>query len=116
MPTETRPRCRHLATLAVSILWWFGVGCPPPVEQGQRACRELVDDDGDGAFVVGDEEVFIGRCPDGWITCLLPYPYDRCLDAPDCDDLNPDAFPGAEEACGEPDLNCDGGTTECPDD
>ncbi len=31
----------------------------------------------------------------------------------DCDDTNADAFPGAPEDCGDPDLDCDGATARC---
>ncbi len=59
------------------------------------------DTDQDG-FGTPDDGVEDCEPPQGWVA-----------NGEDCDDDNADAYPGAPEVCGDPDLDCDGETALC---
>lgn len=82
---------------------------------GVETCNG-VDDDCDGTLdndPVDPLTFFADSDLDGFgdgenpvLACSLPS--DAVENDSDCDDQNPDAFPGAAEDCGANDLNCDG--------
>lgn len=87
---------------------------------------DLVDGFGDGAGDggagdggAGDGGAGAGGAGEGGGTGTLPDTDDDgdgfTETDGDCDDTNPDAFPGAPEACGSGvDLDCDGSAPDCP--
>ncbi len=76
--------------------------CDGSVDEGCEDGDWFLDADGDG-YGTGD----------AMASCV---PIDaRASRAGDCDDTNPDANPGAEEACNGFDDNCDGRVDERPD-
>ncbi len=57
-----------------------------------------IDDDGDGFGTMDDDDQdTFCEVPSGWVE-----------DATDCDDEDPDVYPGAQEYCNEIDDDCDG--------
>ena len=74
--------------------------CDGDLQDGEDALPFHVDADGDG---FGDEAA------DAVLACTAPS--GHVADRTDCHDDNPDAYPGAEDACspdGDIDFNCDG--------
>jgi hypothetical protein len=88
------------------------VGVHPDITEG---CN-LVDDDCDGltdeSFAEGCETVYFDGDGDGWgdaaITdCLCKESKDYKKQSGDCNNENPNTYPGADELCDDEDNNCD---------
>jgi large repetitive protein len=81
-----------------------------------EVCGDGLDNDCDGQV---DEAFMIYRDSDqdGWgdeadfmLSCEVPFGYTQ--NPGDCDDNNPEVFPGAAEVCDDADNNCDGQVNE----
>ncbi len=94
----------------------------PSVYPGAEEVCNGVDDDCNGAVDDGlpSEDYYFDGDGDGWGT---GDPRQQCGDvdpdytnqAGDCDDSDPDVYPGAVEACNAVDDDCDGETDEAQD-
>ena len=90
--------------------WGSGVDCGDHADQDDSnpsvhpdavdRCGDYIDQDGDGIMDEGCD-VCIDHDGDG-------YGIGPGCNVQDCDDADPAVHPGAEEQCGDKDLNCDG--------
>ncbi len=92
----------------------------PGIHPGADEYCDGVDTDCDGAADTGaiDGSTFFADADaDGYgdagsttVECALPSGYS--VDSSDCDDANPDSYPGADEHCDGDDNDCDGAVDE----